>query len=145
MTAPEYVVNVDVAVADGDEYLFIERAADEEHAAGQLAFPGGKVEDPPDDADAVRATARREVQEETGVDITDVRYVTSSTFESDSGAAVLNVIVRAEYADGDAHPRADDEVAAVHWFAPADLDDRSDVPPFIRTYLDRVEATRPSR
>ena len=36
-----YVVNVDCAAARGDEYLFVERAASEEHAAGQLSFPGG--------------------------------------------------------------------------------------------------------
>ena len=58
---------MDCAVRRDDAYLFIERAASEEHAADQLAFPGGKVENPPDGADALAATARREVREETGV------------------------------------------------------------------------------
>ena len=44
-----HVVNVDCAVRRDDAYLFIERAASEEHAAGQPAFPGGKVENPPDE------------------------------------------------------------------------------------------------
>lgn len=140
MAVPKYVVNVDVAVARAGEYLFIERAAGESHAAGTLAFPGGKVEDPPDEDDPIAATARREVSEETGVTVEDVEYVLSNTFESDDGQSVLNVVVRGEYASGTAHVRAEDEVAAVHWLSPDTLDGRDDVPPYLETYVERVEA-----
>ena len=39
-----YFVNVEGAVVRDGEYLLVERAAAEEHAAGLLGFPGGKVE-----------------------------------------------------------------------------------------------------
>lgn len=136
-----YVVNVDCAVARDDEYLFIERAASEEHAADQLAFPGGKLESPPDGADAIAATARREVREETGVEVRDVAYVTSGTFESDTGHRVLNVVVTGAYDGGEAHPREPEEVRAVHWLGVEELR-ACDPPGFLLGYLDAVEAVR---
>jgi 8-oxo-dGTP diphosphatase len=136
-----YVVNVDCAVARGDEYLCIERAASEEHAAGQLAFPGGKLEDPPDGTDAIAATACREVREETGVEVRDVAYVTSGTFESDTGDPVLNVVTCGAYDGGEAHPREPEEVGAVHWLTPDELRAR-DPPGFLLGYVDSVEAVR---
>ena len=141
---PNYVVNVDCAVRRGAEYLFVERAASEDHAAGQLACPGGKLEDPPAGEDAVAATARREVREETGVEVRDVTCVTSGTFVSDTGDAVLNVVTRGEYADGEAHPREPDEVAAVEWLTPDDLAAR-DPPGFMLGYVDAVETARSPR
>ena len=136
-----YVVNVDCAVVRGSEYLFIERAASEEHAAGQLAFPGGKLEEPPDGADAIATTARREVREETGVAVEDVAYVTSGTFESDTGHRVLNVVTCGSYAGGEAHPREPEEIGAVHWLAPDGLRGR-DPPGFLLGYVEAVESVR---
>jgi len=141
---PNYVVNVDCAVRRGEEYLFVERAASEEHAAGQLAFPGGKLEDPPAGEDAVAATARREVHEETGVEVRDVAYVTSGTFVSDTGDDVLNVVATGDYADGEAHPREPEEIGAVHWLTPDELATR-DPPEFMLGYVDAVEAAWSSR
>lgn len=142
MEKPAYVVNVDVAVARGDEYLFVERAADESHAAGLLGFPGGTVEQSPGGDRTVERTAAREVDEEVGVDVGDVEYVHSTTFEADDGTPVLNVVTAARYAGGEAHPKAEDEVAAVHWLTPDDLRARADVPAFTERYVDLVEAHR---
>jgi len=139
-----YVVNVDCAVRRGEEYLFVERAASEEHAGGQLAFPGGKLEDPPAGEDAVAATARREVREETGIEVQDVAYVTSGTFVSDTGDDVLNVVATGDYADGEAHPREPEEIGAVHWLAPEELA-AHDPPGFMLGYVDAVEAAWSSR
>lgn len=146
---PTYVVNVDVAVrregrADGphddadDEYLFIVRGEDEAHAPGTLGFPGGKVEAASDESGVVAATASREVREETGVAVTDVDLVTSSTFESDDGATVLNLVVAAEYAGGEAHPAAPDEVAAVEWRTTESVLADDDTPPWLRGYLEAL-------
>lgn len=134
------VVNVDVAVARGDDYLFIERAESEAHAAGSLAFPGGKVEDPPAD-DPIEATAVREVREEVGVAVEDITYVLSSAFVADDGTECLNVVTLGTYAGGDARPREPEEVAAVHWLTPAELRARNP-PEFLLGYLERVETQR---
>jgi len=140
-----YVVNVDVAVHRGEEYLFIERATSEAHAAGLLGFPGGKDEAQAGADDVLEATARREVEEEVGVIAADPTYVFSGTFESDDWLSVLNVLASARYVDGRAHPREPEEVAAVYWLTPGEIRQRSDVPAFTASYLDAVEAHRGRR
>ena len=142
MDADTYVVNVDGAVERDGGYLFIERAAGEEHAAGSLAFPGGKLEAPPGTDDALAATARRELAEEVGVEVGDVEVVTSRTFEANDGALCLNVVARCEFLGGEAHVREPEEVAAVHWLAPEELRGHPDAPPYLVEYLELVEEAR---
>ena len=136
-----YVVNVDGVVVRDDKYLLIERGADEPHAPGTLAFPGGKVEFASDDGDPIEATAARELFEEVGVTVGDVEYVLSNTFEADDGTQCLNVLTLCEYERGDASPRATDEVAAVHWLTGEEIRAR-DPPEFLAEYVDRVEEYR---
>lgn len=139
-----YVVNVEAAVVRDGEYLCIERSADEDHAAGLLAFPGGKVEQAPGNTDTIEATARREVREEVGVDVGDVRYVRSRTFETDGGTPCLNVVTRCEYEDGDARALDPEEVAAVHWLAPGEIEDHEAAPPYLEADVEAVERHRES-
>lgn len=140
-----YVVNVDGVVVRDGEYLLIERAADETHAAGLLSFPGGKLEESSGSVDAVEKTAARELAEEVGVEVGAVEYVLSATFEADDGAPCLNVVALCEYDGGEARPRAEDEVAAVHWLTYDEIEARDDVPSFVEEYADRVEAHRRRR
>ncbi len=137
-----YVVNVDGAVYRDGAYLFIERGADENHAAGALAFPGGTLEAPAGTADAIERTATRELAEEVGVEVGNVTYVCSSAFAADGGTPCLNVVTLCEYDGGQAHVRQPGEVAAVHWLSVDDLRDRDDAPPYLLEYVDRVEAVR---
>ncbi len=136
------VVNVDVAVARDDEYLLIERPATKTHAAGLLAFPGGKLEPPPDGDETVEAAAARELAEEVGLDAGTVEYVCSSTFVDDAGTPCLNVVTLCPDATGEVRPRRDEEVAAVHWLSAAALRAREDVPEYLHGYIERVEAVR---
>ena len=149
--ADSYVVNVDAAVyrlRDGDpEYLLIERGATEEHAPGSPGLPGGTVETEPGDtpgAGAVESTVRRELREEVGVEVRDVRVVTSGVFELDTGEPCLNVVCLAAHAAGEARPAAPQEVAAVEW-RPVDRVTGDDVPEFTRTDVEAAEAARSAR
>ncbi|MFB6198977.1 MAG: NUDIX hydrolase [Halobacteriaceae archaeon] len=136
-----YVVNVDGVVVRDGEYLLIERGADEEHAAGMLAFPGGKVEQAPGSDDPIEATAARELAEEVGVTVGHVEYVLSRTFESDDGTQCINIITLCEYESGEPYPRATDEVAAVHWMEADEILER-DIPAYFRRYVEQIEAYR---
>jgi 8-oxo-dGTP diphosphatase len=144
-----HVVNVDGAVArardDGSmEYLLVERSEDEDHAAGLLGLPGGKLEPEPGTDHAVEATVRREIEEEVGVAVGEVAYVCSGTFETDTGHQCLNVVTLCEYEGGEARAREPEEVAAVHWLTLDDLRAREDVPGFTETYVERADAVRGS-
>jgi 8-oxo-dGTP diphosphatase len=116
-------VNVEAAVHRDGEYLLVERTEGEEHAAGHLALVGGTVE--PDEAgeDVLAATARREVREVTGVEVGDVVYVTSATFEADTGTPCVNVVFLGRHEAGEGAVREPEAVAAVSWLAPEALGD----------------------
>jgi len=144
MTDYDYVVNVDGVVVRDDEYLLIERGADEDHAPGVLGLPGGKLESPPGTDDAVEATARRELAEEVGIEVGSVEYVCSGTFESDTGQQCLNVVTRCEYTGGEPAPQDPEEVAAVHWLTREAIETRDDVPAFTERYVERAAAVRDS-
>ena len=137
-----YVVNVEAAVHRGDEYLLIERAAEEEHAAGSLAFPGGKVEQEPGNTDTIEETAAREVAEETGVEVEDVDYVRSRSFEIDPEIPVINIVIRCVYAGGDPEPLEPEEVAAVHWLTPEEIRAHEDAPAYLLADVEAIEAER---
>lgn len=145
MDARRLVVNVDAAVWRDGSYLLIERATSEDHAAGLLGLPGGKVEWQPGEMDVFKETVVRELDEEVGIDVANVQYVTSSLFEADEGTPCLNVVTTADHAGGTATVRAPDEVVAVHWFSMDEIRDRDDVPAFTERYLERVERARASR
>lgn len=142
MDSPAYVVNVDGVVVQDGEYLLVERAANEDHASGQLGFPGGTVEQVPGGDDPIESTVKRELAEEMGIEVGDVEYVLSSTFEADDGTPCLNVITLCEHVGGTARPREPEEVAAVHWLTRDELANHEDVPPYTLAYVDRVEAVR---
>lgn len=142
MDANTYVVNVEAAVVRDGEYLLVERAADEEHAAGLLAFPGGKVEQPPGGEDTIEATARRELDEEVGVRVGTVESVASRTFAADDGTPCLNVVTLCAYRGGEPRVREPEEVAAVHWLTPAGIRAHDDAPPYLDADVGRIEAVR---
>jgi len=142
MDTPRFVVNVQVAVHRDAEYLFVERSGAEDHAAGLLGFPGGKVESEAGAGSVIEATAIREIEEEVGVEIADPEYVHSTVFETDGGEPCLNVLTHASYVDGEATPREPEEIAAVHWLGPAAATDRDDLPAFTQEYLSLVDAAR---
>lgn len=140
---PRYTVNVDVAVrrvppGAKPEYLFIVRGENEDHAPGTFGFPGGTLEADPGEAGVITATARREIREEVGVEITDPEVVTSTTFELDMGRPCLNLVLTADYADGEAHVADSEEVGAVEWRTPENVFGDEDTPPWTAESLEAV-------
>jgi 8-oxo-dGTP diphosphatase len=137
------IINIEVAVVDDDDrYLMIVRGPGEEHAAGALSFPGGKL-DFDERADILEATAIREVQEEVGITISDPRYVESHSFRI-TGADVVDIVFLARFAGGEPVIADPDEVAALRWMTPDELRHDPATPPWTLDALARVEAYRNS-
>ena len=137
-----YVINVDGVVYRDDQYLLIERGSAEQHASGELAFPGGTVEADPFEQEVLTDTVRREVFEEVGITITDPEFIHSNTFEIDDHTLCLNVVMLCSHAGGDAHVRGGDEVAAIHWRTYDEIVADDDVPQFTQRFADIAEEAR---
>lgn len=133
-----YIVNVDGVVVRDEKYLLIERSDDEEHAAGMLSFPGGKVEQAPGNDNPIESTASRELYEEVGVEVGHVEYVLSSTFRADDGTQCINIVTLCEYKSGEPFPRASGEVAAVQWLSADEILERNS-PEFLKQYIEQIE------
>lgn len=133
-----YVVNVEVALRRGDRWLLIVRSHQVAHAAGLLSNVGGHLEVAERSGGVLESTARREVAEEVGVDLTGVplSYVDNTFFVADTGNPVLNVVFAADLPP-DAEPivAAPDEVAAVVWRTVADLESDPACPAWTRDYV----------
>lgn len=136
-----FLVNVEAAVYRDGEYLLIERAAAEDHAAGELALVGGTVERGAAEP-ALESTVRREVREEVGVEVTGLVYVTSRTFRTDGGAACVDVVFLGRHGAGEATVEAPEEVASTAWFAPAEVASHPDVPSYVRDDVAAAEERR---
>jgi 8-oxo-dGTP pyrophosphatase MutT (NUDIX family) len=135
---PAFVVNVEVLLHEGDRWLLIRRGEAMANAPGLLGGAGGKAELDELGEDVLERTARREVAEEIGVDLTGVelRYVESATFVTDDGDTVINVVFAAPLPPGArpviASPR---EVAAIGWFTVTQALQAPDCPPWTERAL----------
>ena len=140
-----YIVNVEGAVVKDGRYLMIIRGEGEEHAAGVLAFPGGKVEDNERASNVLEETVRRELREEVDVEVGDeMVYVDSGSFvEGDD--PVVDVVFLCRYLSGE--PRACDpeEVASVQWMTQSEILAHPKSPPWMAPIINRVEQVRVER
>lgn len=123
-----FVVNVCVVLHRDGRWLLTVRGPHTAHAPNTIGLVGGHLEPTPVIANAEPAlleenvlenNARREVLEETGVDLAGVAlaYLGSETFRSDVGHPVVVVTFVAEVPAGvEARMTAPDELSGVGWW-----------------------------
>lgn len=142
----QYLVTVEVAVVRGDRFLLTVRSDEKSYAPGMLAYPGGKVEPGVVGKDVLEETARREVLEETGLELGRLEYLESKSFEMGEGIFTLDVVFLAEAASGDAVVGDSQEVKEVLWLTVAEILEHPQAPPWmaqsIRIAQERVERRR---
>jgi 8-oxo-dGTP diphosphatase len=140
-----YIVNVEGAVVKDGRYLMIIRGEGEEHAAGVLAFPGGKVEDDKIASRVLEETARRELREEVNVEVDDeMAYVDSGSFVAGDDQ-IVDIVFLCRYQSGEPRACDADEVAAVQWMTPAEILAHPKSPPWMAPIIKRVEHVRAKR
>jgi NADH pyrophosphatase NudC (nudix superfamily) len=136
-----YGINVEAAIHHEGKWLIIERSMKEEHAGGLLSFVGGTVENETSTLDILEATVRREVYEEVGVTLQgELKYVHSSSFVTDKGEQVINIVFLAEYKEGEPHVKSIDEVANVYWMTMEELVSHAKAPSWLQESMRRIEA-----
>lgn len=133
---PGVVANVEIIVHRDDRFLTIVRSDDEEFGGGWLCFPGGKL-DPGLAMDrALEATARRELQEEVGLDvgIDAIVYVESHTFLI-GDETVLDIVMMTGEARGEPSVQDPAEVAEILWLPAEEIMTDPRVQPWTRASL----------
>lgn len=115
----------------------------EEHAGGTLALVGGKVDIEGNSLEILERTVKRECDEEVGIVIKDaVTFVYSSSFVTEDGRNVINMVFLCEYESGTATTRSPDEVEAVHWMTQEEIMDHPLTPPWTKESIRRVALER---
>lgn len=103
-----YIVATCIVVKDG-KFLIAKRSEEEERWSGRWTVPGGKLEKDeymkrPHDTkegqwyNVFEDLVRREVKEEVGLDIKNIKYLTSLAFKREDGVPTIIVSL---YADSD--------------------------------------------
>ena len=125
MDAEVYAVTVCVLIQRGDTWLLVVRAPTVAYAPNTIGMIGGHVEVARPQAEVLEATARREVAEEVGLDLSEVglRYLESEFFLTDAGERQITVTFTAQ-APAEIEPfvNAPEELVEVGWWTFDDLE-----------------------
>ena len=125
MDTEVYAVTVCVLIQRGDSWLLVVRAPNVGYAPNTIGMIGGHVALSRPLADGLEATARREVAEEVGLDLSQVtlRYLESEFFVTDGGERQITVTFTAKAAPEAApYVNAPDELTEVGWWTLNDLE-----------------------
>lgn len=135
-----FIVNVEGAIRKNDKWLIIERSKNEEHAGGLLSLVGGKVDIEGNSSDILERTVKREILEEVGVNIKDrLTYVHSTSFVTDSGENVVDIVFLCEYDSGEAFPKSPDEVEEVLWLTTKEVLNHPNSPIYFKKSIIHAE------
>lgn len=105
-------IGVGIIIVKDGEVLLLRRAS--VHGSGTWSTPGGHL----DHGETLEECAAREAMEETGIEVTDIRFraITNDVFEED-GRHYLTVWMEAEHRSGKPEVRAAHEMSDVGWFS----------------------------
>lgn len=140
-----FIVNVEAAIYKKEKWLIVRRSDKEEHAAGELALVGGKVDDEGTSTDILERTLIREVEEEVGVTVSDLAYVNSSSFVTDSGVSVIDIVFLCSYEEGEPYAKDPDEVASVSWMTTEEIVSNNEIPSFLKENIQLAERLAKSK
>jgi 8-oxo-dGTP diphosphatase len=137
----EYAVTVCVLLHRDGRWLLSVRSPDAEYAPGCLGLIGGHVEVNSPTPNVLEVTARREMAEETGLDLAAVplAYLESEFFVTEQGERQVTVtFVASAPPDAAASVAAPAELSDVGWWTREDAAADPRCPPWLPALLDRA-------
>jgi 8-oxo-dGTP diphosphatase len=123
--AEVYAVTVCVLIQRDDTWLLVVRAPKVAYAPNMIGMIGGHVDVAGPQADVLEVTARREVAEEVGLDLSELRlrYLESEFFLTDTGERQITVTFTAQApAETEPYVNAPEELVEVGWWTLGDLE-----------------------
>jgi 8-oxo-dGTP pyrophosphatase MutT (NUDIX family) len=136
-----YAVTVCVLIHRGNDFLLVVRAPGVAYAPNMIGMIGGHVDVTDPKGLVLEATARREVAEEVGLDLSGVplRYLESELFITNDGERQVTVTFSATAPSGDEpYVNAPDELAEVGWWTLNDLETDTRCPPWLPALIRRA-------
>lgn len=134
-----FIVNVEGAIYKNEKWLLIRRSEKEEHAGGLLSLVGGKVEKEGTSTDILEKTLKREITEEVGIEVSNLRYVNSSSFVTDSGLNVVDIVFLCDHESGEPFAKSPDEVDDVIWMTTQQILNNSNLPVYLKENIKLAE------
>jgi 8-oxo-dGTP diphosphatase len=127
-----FVVNVEGAIHRDGKWLLILRSEKEEHAGGTLSLVGGKCEIEGVSSDILERTLKREIFEEVGSEVTGLKYVNSSSFDTDSGIHVIDIVFLCHHKTGEPFAKSTEEVDDVIWMTTLEILAHPELPVYLK-------------
>ena len=142
MPRSRFTVTACVLVRRDARWLLSVRGAGVGYAPGSLGLIGGHVEDDDPAEDVLEATARRELIEETGVDLarTPLRYLASELFSAGEDDLQVTVTFVADAPIGAEPITRSDELAEVGWWTLAEVEADPRCPTWLPELIRRAAA-----
>lgn len=143
MGSSHFIVNVEGAIFKGHKWLIIERSQKEEHAGGLLSLVGGKVENEGNSSDILEKTVIQEIFEEVGATVKDgLQYIHNTSFVTNSGEIVVDIVFLCEYDSGNVFPKSTDEVKAIYWMTAQEIYEHPNAPDYLKESIKKAENMR---
>ncbi|WP_335871740.1 NUDIX domain-containing protein [Bacillus sp. 2205SS5-2] len=136
-----FVVNVEGAIHHDGKWLLILRSEKEEHAGGSLSLVGGKCEIEGVSSDVLERTLKREIYEEVGSEVTGIKYVNSSSFVTDSGINVIDIVFLCHHKLGEPYAKSTEEVDDVIWMTTSEILAHKELPEYLKKNIRLAEKT----
>ncbi|MEK5184965.1 NUDIX hydrolase [Solibacillus sp. FSL W7-1324] len=134
-----FVVNVEGAIRRNEKWLLIRRSEKEEHAGGGLSLVGGNCEIEGNSSDILERTLKREIFEEVGSEITGIQYVNSSSFVTESGINVIDIVFLCHHKCGEPYAKSTEEVDEVIWMTTSEVLAHTELPLFLKENIKLAE------
>lgn len=105
------IVGVGVLIKKNNKILLGKRVS--KHGKGTWSPPGGKL----DEGESFEACAKREVKEECGIDIDNVKFLTcTNNIFSEEGVHTITLFMTADYVSGEPQVLEPDKLQDWRWF-----------------------------
>ncbi len=132
-----HIILINGVVEKDGKILISQRSWEETHMPGKWTVPGGKVERTKGDVwNIIEETLKKEVMEETGVEIDDhAELITNNTFIRSTGQHVVALIFLCHWKSGEA--KALEDTIDVKWVTEKELGG-GDFAPSVITYIQKA-------
>lgn len=136
-----FIVNVEGAIRKENKWLLVKRSVKEEHAGGMLSLVGGKVDLEGSSIDILERTVKREIFEEVGIFVKEkLEYVHNSSFITNKGVPVINIVFLCTHKDGEAFAKSPDEVEKTLWLTTEEVFSHPKAPNYLKESIKRAKA-----